>query len=231
MGSQSLLFDEKIWSFFRLGERAWLLQCSEEEGALNKVHEAGKLIEEANFKNLIDIIPAYDSITLIFNHPSSDLGEILTRLKHQKLPPLKQDEKSYIIPVCYELGLDWEEMESETGLKKEEIIRIHSSKEYKVAMTGFVPGFLFLSGLDNRISVSRKQTPRTSVPSGSIGIGGSQTGLYSLESPGGWQIIGRSHRSFFSIDENPPMKIRAGDTVVFKPVSEKEFNLMRLKNE
>jgi len=97
-------------------------------------------------------------------------------------------------------------------------------------MMGFMPGFIFLDGLDQRIAVSRKEKPRIKVPSGSVGIGGNQTGIYSLESPGGWQIIGRTTESFFDVKKTPPTELKAGDKIRFKPISNEEFDKVVAKN-
>jgi KipI family sensor histidine kinase inhibitor len=97
-------------------------------------------------------------------------------------------------------------------------------------MMGFLPGFIFLEGLDDRISVARKETPRVKVPAGSVGIGGNQTGIYSLESPGGWQIIGKTAESFFDVTKKPPTKLKPGDKTRFKPISKDEFDKIVSKN-
>jgi len=134
----------------------------------------------------------------------------------------------YEVPVCYELGLDWDEVEGHAGLSREKIIGLHISGSYTVAMQGFIPGFLYLSGLSEKIACPRREEPRTKIPAGSIGIGGNQTGIYSLESPGGWQIIGQTPISFFDASKTPPSQVEAGDKVVFKKISEEEFqNLKR----
>lgn len=226
MESKLLQFNGVSWSVFRMGESAWLIKPQIDQALLGCIHKTNSLLERSEIPQLVDVIPAYDSLTLIFNSSSFDIFQI-SDIKSQLYNP---ETSSYEIPVCYDLGLDWDEMESVTGLNKKEIISIHASTEYTLAMMGFLPGFIFLEGLDKRIHVSRKRNPRTSIPRGSIGIGGSQTGLYSLQSPGGWQIIGRTPQSFFDVKNNPPVSLKAGDRITFIPISEDEYAKMVQEN-
>lgn len=221
MESPSLQFNGANWSVFRLGEKTWLLQPEADSGVLSFIHKTVSLIESSSISSLIDIVPAYDSLMLVFSEENIDLSKELEALNEDITGTSAQ---THIIEVCYDLGLDWKEAEEYIGLSKQEIVETHSSEEYTIAMMGFLPGFIFLEGLDNRLFIPRKENPRTEVPAGSIGIGGSQTGIYSLESPGGWQIIGQTPQSFFNADVNPPSKLRAGDKVLFKPISKEEFS-------
>ncbi|MEP1151325.1 MAG: 5-oxoprolinase subunit PxpB [Balneola sp.] len=221
MESKLLQLNGSEWSAFRLGEKAWLLTPRDSNVQLRLIHEATKIIEDSNINGIVDIIPAYDSITLIFDRADIDIKISMSQISVSPSP--KKDSVLHKINVCYELGLDWEEVEGITGLKKEEIISIHLSPTYTVAMTGFLPGFIFLEGLDERIIAPRRSNPRTAIPSGAVGIGGSQTGIYSLESPGGWQIIGRSSELFFNKHKNPPMQVKAGDRIEFQRISETEY--------
>lgn len=212
------------WRVRALGEKALLLEPDCVGDKLSAIHQFSKLIEESNIKNLVDVVPAYDSIGVIFDEKLKGHVELIKKLEDLPNPKKKETStKVYEIPVCYDLGLDWEELEAHTGRSKDSIIEIHSSKVYTVAMIGFIPGFVFLDGLDVSISCPRKSNPRTTIPFGSVGIGGDQTGIYSLESPGGWNIIGRTLISFFDVNENPPTKLEAGDEVKFVSISEKQF--------
>lgn len=221
MESGSLQFNGISWVFFRIGEATWLLKPKIKKGVLDAIHNTTHLLE-SEVQQLTDIIPAYDTLTLVFSSSDVDLIKILSGVT-KKEEGTKLELKTHKIKVCYELGMDWPEVESKTGLLKEEIVSIHFSKDYKIAMMGFLPGFIFLEGLDSRISVPRKETPRTKIPAGSIGIGGNQTGIYSLESPGGWQIIGRTVESFFDVKIQPPTKFKAGDKIRFKRISVEEY--------
>mgnify|MGYP005819369923 CR=1 FL=1 len=128
------------------------------------------------------------------------------------------------IRVCYDLqfGIDLEAISSEKGLSIEEIIALHTENMYTVYFTGFLPGFLYLGGLNEKLSTPRKQTPRTAIPKGAVAIGGTQTGIYPQVSPGGWNIIGNTPVPMFRVNETKPCKIQAGDKIKFHPISDAE---------
>jgi len=219
----SIQFNGISWSVFRLGESSFQLTPNDKKNTLGLIHDTIQKIEDSKSQNLIDIISSYFSMTLIFNDPNIDLISFLSVVDTSKPIDSKTNKASYRIPVCYDLGLDWKEMELATGLAKKEIVAIHSGQEYTIAMIGFLPGFIFLDGLDNRIHVSRRSVPRVSIPEGSVGVGGTQTGIYSLESPGGWQIIGRTKSTLFNVNQIPPTRYKAGEKVIFDSISEDEY--------
>jgi KipI family sensor histidine kinase inhibitor len=128
------------------------------------------------------------------------------------------------IPVRYggDQGPDLENLAGLTGLTKAEVIHLHSSAEYTVCFIGFLPGFPYLSGMDPRLAAPRLATPRQLVPAGSVGIAGSQTGIYPLDSPGGWRIIGRTTLTIFDPHCEPTTLLKAGDRIKFIPVAEGE---------
>ncbi|RNC85996.1 MAG: 5-oxoprolinase subunit PxpB [Balneola sp.] len=211
------------WKPSALGEGA-LLVSPEGERRLSQIHQLSRDIEALQLAGIIDLAPSYNSLCIFFDEASWSFKSILKKLASLPNSSEMGSNASIItVPLCYELGLDWEEVETHTKLGRDEVIEIHSKTEYTVAMMGFIPGFVFLFGLDERISCPRKQSPRTSIPSGSVGIGGNQTGVYSLESPGGWNILGRTPLSFFDINQTPPTQVNPGDTIKFKPISKEEF--------
>ena len=114
-------------------------------------------------------------------------------------------------------------MAKHAGLSREEVIRIHSGQDYLIYMLGFLPGFPYLGGLDQRLFTPRLDNPRTRIPAGSVGIGGEQTGIYPMESPGGWQLIGRTPLNLFSPDNGGKLMYEAGDRIRFVPISEAEY--------
>jgi inhibitor of KinA len=124
------------------------------------------------------------------------------------------------LPVCYggEFGPDLGEVAGHCGLSEPEVIARHSGAEYRVYMLGFAPGFAYLGGLDPAIAAPRRQTPRLKVPAGSVGIAGLQTGIYPLETPGGWQIIGRSPQRLFRPGQEEPCLLKPGDRLRFVPI-------------
>jgi KipI family sensor histidine kinase inhibitor len=231
MKSKLLPLNNSSWSVSAFGEQALLLKPKEDEVSPQLIHKSSRLIGESSIPGVVDIIPAYESIAIIYDRVLNNLDnemEILLK-SFRNISAENHSLQKHVIPVCYEVGLDWEVVENHTGMERDRIIQIHLTGAYTVAMMGFLPGFLYLSGLNDEIACPRKQEPRSRIPAGSVGIGGKQTGVYSLESPGGWQIIGRTPLSFFDIRKNPPTKVREGDRVIFERISEKEFS--KLKDE
>ncbi|MCH2451287.1 MAG: 5-oxoprolinase subunit PxpB [Gracilimonas sp.] len=227
--SRSLQINGAAWTVSVLGERALLIKPEENNVELSLIHLGTEVLEKAGLHQVTDIIPAYNSIALIYDRltedPDKEVQEIQSKLK--KISTSEISPQIHKVPVCYELGLDWECVEKCTGLKRKEVIKKHMNSNYSVAMMGFIPGFLYLSGLDEKISCPRKAEPRTKIPAGSVGIAGNQTGVYSLESPGGWQIIGRTPNSFFDPKMNPPSEVKPGDKIEFYSISESEFKKLR----
>lgn len=128
------------------------------------------------------------------------------------------------IPVCYggAFGPDLDRFK-EDGLSPEEVIEMHSGTEYLVYMLGFMPGFPYLGGLDEKLFKARLDNPRTSIPAGSVGIGGKQTGMYPFTSPGGWNLLGRTPVPLFDEGREPSILYEAGDRIIFKPIDEDEY--------
>lgn len=169
--------------------------------------------------------PAYRGVMVDFDpnliepHRFKDtLQEITETLDAAKAPEGRLIE----VPVVYGGGdgPDLMEVARSTGLSAEEVVRLHSEVIYDVAFLGFSPGFPYLRGLPNELHCPRKATPRLRVPAGSVAIGGSQTGVYPEESPGGWQIIGRTHSKLFSLEQEPPTLLLPGDRLKFRAVAE-----------
>ncbi|MEM0244820.1 MAG: 5-oxoprolinase subunit PxpB [Zestosphaera sp.] len=137
--------------------------------------------------------------------------------------------RKFTIPVSYggELGPDLYSVASWAGLREEEVVELHTSRSYVCYTLGFTPGFLYLGEVDPKIAAPRLETPRIKIPAGSVGIAGKMTGVYGLESPGGWRLIGRTPLTMFNYRRSPPIPIAPGDVVVFKPITLEEFNKLR----
>ena len=118
-------------------------------------------------------------------------------------------------------------MADQLGMSETEIINIHKSVDYKIYMLGFLPGFVYLGGLDERIHMPRLDVPRTKIPERSVGIGGNQTGVYPMESPGGWRLIGSTPLNFYNLVNNPPVLCEAGEYIRFEPVTKQEYQSSR----
>lgn len=125
------------------------------------------------------------------------------------------------IPACYDAAVapDLREVAAHAGIMSDEVAELHAAAEYVVHMVGFLPGFPYLGGLDSRLAMPRRASPRTRVPAGSVAIGGAHTGIYTIESPGGWHVIGRTAMRLFDVDEDPPAMLRIGDRVRFRPIA------------
>jgi inhibitor of KinA len=173
------------------------------------------------FPGLLEVVPAYDSYAVYFDLAICS-AEVVQEAVSEAVAGMEKERslregKTVEIPVVYD-GPDLEEVANLNGLSVADVIRIHTDPIYEVAMVGFVPGFAFLRGLDERLTTPRRAEPRTMVPAGSVGIGGNQTGVYPDQTPGGWQLIGRTHVQFFDASWEAPSLLRAGDVVRFVAV-------------
>lgn len=188
-------------------------------------------------KWLIEYVPAFTTITLFYNpvtisrldHTNTLPYDYVCKQVNELLSPIEAKESTHArtihLPVCYggPFGPDLEIVAKINHLTIDEVIRIHTSAEYLVYMLGFAPGFPYLGGMSDKIATSRKETPRLSIPERSVGIAGQQTGIYPIETPGGWQIIGRTPLTLFRPNENPPSLLKAGDKVRFQSISHQEY--------
>ncbi len=175
-------------------------------------------------------VPASATVAVYYRPWQTDYDALclaLTRRARRRPPQSLAEDGPHLveIPVCYggAFGPDLEDVAALHGLTPAEVIRWHSSPRYRVLFLGFLPGFAYLTGLPPGLATPRLDTPRQSVPAGAVGIGGAQTGVYPLDSPGGWRIIGRTPCLLFDSDREPPALLRAGDRVRFVPVPEAEF--------
>ena len=219
--SISVFIHSITWDIYPLGKQVYLLQSSSEI-EIEKVHQTSTLIEEILGDELEDIVPAFDSIALFTKLSIDDLLHMATVSKKSIgfiTPAIKKVE----IPICYELGQDLELVADHAGLSIDVLIQLHLSGTYRSLFFGFTPGFVYADGLSPQLQCPRKEVPRRHIEAGSVAIGGSQTGIYSLDSPGGWNVIGRTPIRLFNPTNNPPMKISVGSFFFFRRISRKEF--------
>ena len=184
-------------------------------------------IEAQSFEGVVEVVPSYTSLIIHFDVFSVDLEKLKAALEKIDIDALAQEPFQYRvieIPVCYggEYGPDIGYFK-ESGLSEEDVVRLHADTEYLVYMLGFMPGFPFLGGLDERLYKDRLETPRVSIPAGSVGIGGRQTGMYPFESPGGWHLLGRTPVPLFDADREPTILYGAGDRIVYRSIGEDEY--------
>ena len=204
----------------------------------NKVLQLVDSIKQTNFAGFIETVPAYSSLTIFYdlitvrktfrdfpNAFSAVRDFVETALnnlsKNEKIQPCLVE-----IPVCYDekFAIDLDFVAENSKLSKDEVIKIHTSKEYRVFMIGFLPAFAYLGEIDERISTPRKTSPRTNIEKGSVGIAGNQTGIYPLDSPGGWQIIGKTPLEMFQPKNEQISLLRTGELVKFYQISLTEFS-------
>ena len=217
--------------FLLMGDRGLLLEFGDEISAEvnEKVRKMALATQAEPLEGIIEVVPTYRSLLVLYNPLVIPLEELKKRLK-QLEAGLKEisfpDPKLTKIPVLYggDFGPDLEKVADYLRLTPEEVTRLHCSKPYFIYMIGFMPGFPYMGELPDALITPRLKTPRLSVPAGSVAIAQKQTGIYPVESPGGWQILGRTPVKLFNPEKEPPALLRMGDLVQFYPISEKGFH-------
>jgi inhibitor of KinA len=212
-----------------LGDRALLVTLGESLDARvnDQVHALAARMRERALPGLRDLVPAYATLAVHYDprawsstgaSPHEALAAAIRQLWETLGPEAAAPSRLVTLPVWYggEWGPDLGEVAARCRLSEAEVIARHTAPEYRVFMLGFAPGFPYLGGLDSRIATPRRDTPRTRVPAGSVGIAGPQTGVYPLASPGGWQIIGRTPRELFQAGAEEPCLLRPGDRLRFQ---------------
>ena len=194
----------------------------------NDILEFYKKIKDLKDTNIVEVIIGYSSLTIIFKKRITEYFKEVKSLKevyNLKDISFKRTPFIWQIPVCYDVdfGKDLQEMSNITKLEISEIITLHSEKLYRVYFIGFLPGFCYLGGLNERLFLERKPNPRLHVAKGSVAIGGKQTGIYPAESAGGWNIIGKTPVDFFNVCLEHPCFVKAGDFIKFITVGKEEF--------
>jgi len=185
-------------------------------------------LEKAEVPGIVESVPTYRSLLIYFAPLQLSAARLRQTVCHllqstavAELPRLRLTE----IPTVYggEFGPDLELVAKHNNLSAAEVVQIHASARYLIYMLGFMPGFPYLGGMSPKIATPRKTTPRLKIPAGSVGIAGNQTGIYPAESPGGWQIIGRTPLELFHPAQEPPSILKAGDYLSFVSITAEEF--------
>src|SRR6184192_62140 len=221
-----------------LGDRALLIRLGDtiDEAIHRQVRAVWTRLAARPIPGTIEVVPAFASVAVHYDPAlvpnergeaspyawfAAAVGSALSDLEEESLPTPRSVE----IPVCYgdAYGPDLDDVARQHGLTVEEVVRLHSGATYRVYMLGFAPGFAYLGGLPDVIATPRRPEPRTAVPAGSVGIGGSQTGIYPLVLPGGWQLIGRTPLRLFDATRSSPALLAVGDVVTFRPIAPKDF--------
>ena len=197
-----------------------------------KVRALATALEKAALAGVVEVVPTYRSLTIYYDPLSLSLADLrhsveglLDRLEEIPLPA----PRVVTIPTVYggEFGPDLPSVARHCGLTEEQVIRLHTRPTYHVYMLGFTAGYPYLGGMSKRLTTPRLPSPRLRVPAGSVGIGGNQTGVYSVESPGGWRLIGRTPLTLFDPAWEVPVLIRPGDQVQFVRITPDEYEARR----
>jgi len=217
------------------GERSILIEWPEriDENILQDIIRFKDQIYKNNIKVIVELKIAYNSLLIIYNTVCRNFeNDVIFLKKLYKTLKIEHDNVSnrWKIPVCYDsiFGIDLEAISKEKDLSVTEIINRHSKAFYTVYFIGFLPGFLYLGGLDKTIFMPRKMSPRLKVEKGAVAIGGNQTGIYPNESPGGWNIIGNSPVSFFDMNKEVPCFANPGDQIIFQSISFNEYKNIKI---
>jgi inhibitor of KinA len=229
-----------------LGDSALLIRVAENfddgpEDALSKVLSAKRGLEAAQIPGAIEITPAYTTVALFYDpvraiDAGAPVENVFGWIEQRIRKALWEKNESHAdrieasvveIPVCYEteFALDLEHVARNAGMHWKEVVHLHCGAEYRVHCVGFTPGFPFLGGLPRKIATPRREVPRKEIPAGSVAIGGTQTGVYPIKSPGGWNVIGRTPLQLFDPKKDPPALLRAGDRVRFRSITREEFEI------
>lgn len=213
-----------------MGDRAVIMEFGTDISPtiLKKIQNVTKLLEDYHPMWLIEYIPAFTTITILYDPITLSFREVCQQIKElvsSYTDTTTIEQRVVDIPVCYggEMGPDLEYVAESNDLTCEEVIQIHSSGDYLVYMIGFAPGFPYIGGMSERIATPRKEIPRLEIPERSVGIAGLQTGIYPISTPGGWQLIGRTPIELFIPNEKQPSLLRAGDKINFIPITGKEY--------
>lgn len=206
-----------------LGDSAITIELGKERSPelLREVHAAAAQIRSQRLQNVADVVPAYLAVTVFYDALKVSYSElaaqILGALKANGETAASEETRHHVIPVDYR-GADLESVAATTGLSVHEVVQRHSARTYTVDLLGFVPGWAYMSELDLTLQIPRREQPRPRVPAGSVAIAATQTGIYPLDTPGGWHILGHTAVKMFDATRHPPSLLRAGDTVRFEPV-------------
>jgi inhibitor of KinA len=217
-------------NFQVFGEKALLISWPEriDKEILKDIIWLKNEIEVRLRDTVWECVPAYQSLTVFFHSEQMSHLELEVAIKQIYTYPAKANTpKSWLwkLPVCYDpaFGIDQQEVVNHTQLPLSELIQTHTSTLYTVYFIGFLPGFLYLGGLPKALHVPRKHSVSARIPKGSVAIGGSQTGIYPMESPGGWHVIGKSPITFFDAENDPPCAIHPGDQIQFFSIDYNAF--------
>ena len=206
-----------------LGEAAFTIRLGEVASVANaqKAAALAKAIEHAKLRGVSEIVPAVASVAVFYEPAGTNQVQrkhaLESLVAHSSSLPLLPSSQVHAIPTRYD-GVDLDDVATRVGLSTDDVVRLHSDREYHVLSLGFLPGWAYLGELDPALALPRRSTPRTRIPAGAVAIMGSQTGIYPRVSPGGWNIIGSTSVVLFDANRDAPALFAPGDRVRFTPV-------------
>jgi inhibitor of KinA len=216
-------------TYKQFGERSILIEWPSkiDKKVLEDVLFFKEKLKNSSLKEIIYIKSAYSSLLVIYVYTINNIYDSFSTLKDiysSNISIILKPQTLWKIPVCYDdiFGIDLDEISTKINLEKQDIIALHSRAIYTVFFIGFLPGFLYLGGLNKALNYPRKSTPRLSLEKGAVAIGGNQTGVYPNQSPGGWNVIGNSPISFFNSNKTIPCFVKPGDKIEFYPIDLKQ---------
>ena len=232
MDSRSLATDLK---FLPSGDRGLLVKVGEtvDPKISLQVHALREVISKRNLYGVEDLVPAYCSLLILFDPLKTNYHSLVRHIQDLHFNPASADaspQRCIEIPICYDIGFgpDLADVAAIHRITEAEVIRQHSNVNYLVYFIGFCPGFPYMGEVPSSIATPRLPRPRVRVPAGSVGIAGNQTGIYPIETPGGWRLIGRTPLKLFDPRNNPPNLLVPGDGVRFVSISRVEFEAIDL---
>lgn len=206
-----------------LGDSAVTIYLGTEQSPelLDRVHWTARALRDRHFDNVLEVVPSYLGLTVFYDPRQATYREMETVLLEacdsiQATPLPDAPDRTHLIEVVYD-GPDLATVAERTGLRVERVVELHSAQSYRVDLLGFVPGFAYLSGVTEALQLPRRDHPRPRVRAGSVAIAGAQTGVYPLDTPGGWHILGHTRTVMFDATRDEPALLRPGDTVKFQP--------------
>ena len=226
------------YNIFSLGDSALTIDFGNviDKDINNYVLDLFHHLKRKNIPGVIDLVPAYSSLSIHYHVPLirqsviaktafEFLKQTIEKELEQDLLQQKRQQRKIGIPVCYSgsFAPDIEAIAIEKNISIEKLIKLHKDQLYSIYMIGFLPGFPYMGEVNDAIAVPRKTEPGINVPAGSVGIAGKQTGIYPIDSPGGWQIIGRTPLKIFDKEKSDPVLLQPGDEIQFYSITEDEF--------
>ncbi|GIK84991.1 MAG: allophanate hydrolase [Betaproteobacteria bacterium] len=222
-----------------VGDAAVMLELADaiDLAANERAQRVAAMVRVAEVDGVTDVVGAIATVTVHFSALTADQARslrarlhdlLLTALHHAPGTDASDERPPVAVPVCYDAAFapDLADVATATGLSADEVVRLHVASQHRVLMMGFAPGFAYIGGLDARLAVPRRPTPRARLDAGSVAIAAGQTAVYPFATPGGWNVIGRTPLAMFDPAREPPSVLQAGDRVAFVPIDAAAFARM-----